>query len=96
MVSYDAETIFRHYDEVSKGGGIIYDLDLEKTTTDSVHTLDGNFKNRRLHQKLESKNKPFTIAGALEIAKEKGVNLYPVSFKETYYLVWLKKLTIPN
>ena len=80
MVSFDAETIFRHYDEVVSGGGIIYDSDLEKITSDSVYTLDNYFK-ERLHQELESKNKPFTISGVLEIAQEKGVNLYPVSFK---------------
>ncbi len=80
MASFDAETIFRHYDEVISGGGIIYDSDLEKSKTDDVHTLDGPFK-ERLHKELESKNKPFTIAGVLEIAKEKGVALYPVSFK---------------
>jgi len=80
MTSYDAETIFRHYGEVISGGGIIYDSDLKKITTDSVHTLDDYFK-ERLHHELESKNKPFTIDGVLEIAKEKGVNLYPVSFK---------------
>ena len=45
-----------------------------------MHTLDAPFK-ERLHKELESKNKPFTIAGVLEIAKEKGVLLYPVSFK---------------
>jgi len=80
MVSFDAETIFRHFDEVISGGGIIYDSDLEKTKTDDVHTLDAPFK-ERLHKDLESKNKPFTIAGVLEIAKEKGVLLFPVSFK---------------
>jgi 2-oxoglutarate ferredoxin oxidoreductase subunit alpha len=80
MISFDAETIFRHYDEVVSDGGIIYDSDLEKITSDSVHTLDNSFK-ERLHRELESKNKPFTIAGVLEIAREKGVNLYPVSFK---------------
>ncbi len=80
MISFDAETIFRHYDEVLSGGGIIYDSDLEKITTDSVHTLD-NFFRERLHKELETKNKPFTIAGVLEIAKEKGVHLFPVSFK---------------
>ncbi|MCV0372170.1 MAG: 2-oxoacid:acceptor oxidoreductase subunit alpha [Nitrosarchaeum sp.] len=80
MASFDAETIFRHFDEVAPGGGIIYDSDLEKTTTDDVHTLDNYFK-ERLHKFLESKNKPFTIPGVLEIAKEKGVKLYPVSFK---------------
>ena len=80
MASFDAETIFRHYDEVISGGGIIYDSDIEKITTDAVHTLDTPFK-ERLHKELELKNKPFTIAGVLEIAKEKGVLLYPVSFK---------------
>ena len=81
MISFDAETIFRHYDEILSGGGIIYDSDLETITTDSVRTLDNYFK-ERLHNELESKNKPLTIAGVLEIAKEKGVNLYPVSFKK--------------
>lgn len=81
MASFDAETIFRHFNEVPKGGGIIYDSDLDKTSTDEVHTLDNYFK-ERLHKELESKNKPFTIAGVLEIAKENGVNLYPVSFRE--------------
>ncbi len=81
MASFDAETIFRHFNEVSKDGGIIYDSDLYKITTDEVHTLDTYFK-ERLHKELGSKNKPFTIAGVLEIAKEKGVNLYPVSFRE--------------
>ena len=80
MVSFDAETIFRHYEEVISGGGIIYDSDLEETKTSDVHTLDGPFK-ERLHKELESKNKLFTIAGVLEIAKENGVTLYPVSFK---------------
>ncbi|MBA4717996.1 MAG: 2-oxoacid:acceptor oxidoreductase subunit alpha [Nitrosopumilus sp.] len=80
MVSFDAETIFRHFDEVISDGGIIYDSDLEKIKTDDVHTLDTPFK-ERLHKDLESKNKPFTIPGVLEIAKEKGVLLFPVSFK---------------
>ncbi len=80
MVSFDAETIFRHFDEVSSDGGIIYDSELENTDTDKVRTLDSPFK-ERLHKFLESKNKPFTIAGVLEVAKEKGVSLYPVSFK---------------
>ncbi|MFB5635430.1 MAG: 2-oxoacid:ferredoxin oxidoreductase subunit alpha [Nitrosopumilus sp.] len=80
MASFDAETIFRHYDELISGGGIIYDSDLEETKTDAVHTLDAPFK-ERLHKELESKNKPFTIAGVLEIAKENGVKLFPVSFK---------------
>ena len=80
MASFDAETIFRHFDEVSSGGGIIYDSQLDDVDTERVRTLDSPFK-ERLHKYLESKNKPFTISGVLELAKEKGVTLYPVSFK---------------
>ena len=81
MISYDAETLFRHSDEVMKGGAILYDSDLDAITTDDVRTLDTPFKSR-LHAKLESQNKPFTVAGILETAKEKGVTLYPISFSE--------------
>ena len=81
MVAFDAEMIFRHIDEVVEGGAIIYDSDLEKTTTDEVHTLDFSFKSR-LEKYLESKNKEFSIKGILETAKDRGVNLLPVSFRE--------------
>lgn len=80
MVSYDAETIFRHYHEIISGGGLIYDSDLENTTIDEVHSLDQFFKSR-LKKELETKNKPLTIAGVIEVVKEKGVMLYPISFR---------------
>ena len=80
MASFDADTIFRHFDEVSSGGGIIYDSELENIETDKVRTLDAPFK-KRLHDHLKSKNKPLTVSGALELAKENGVNLYPIPFK---------------
>ena len=79
MISYDAETIFRHATEVMKGGAILYDSDLEDVTTDDVRTLDGPFR-ERLNQYMSSLNKPLTIAGMLQIAKENGVHLFPVSF----------------
>ena len=80
MVSFDAETIFRHFDEISPDGGIIYDSELEDVDTERIRTLDSPFK-ERLHKYLESRNKSFTISGVLDIAREKGVKLYPVSFK---------------
>ena len=80
MVSYDAETIFRHFNEIIPGGALIYDADLENTTTDEVNSLDQPFK-LRLHEELEAENKPFTISGVLEKVKQKGAHLYPVSFR---------------
>ncbi|WP_316507250.1 2-oxoacid:ferredoxin oxidoreductase subunit alpha [Nitrosopumilus sp.] len=80
MVSFDAATIFRHFDEIAPGGGIIYDSDLEKISIDDVNTLDKDFK-KRLHHRLELENNSFTIKKALEIVREKGVKAYPVSFR---------------
>ena len=81
MVSFDAETIFRHADEVIKGGTIIYDSALDSTKADDVHTLDQYFKSR-LESNLKSQNKEFSIKGILEGAKDRGVNIYPVSFRD--------------
>ena len=81
LVGFDAETIFRHADAVFDDGAIVYESDLSAIKTDEVHTLDPQFK-KRLEMYLSSKNKPFTIQGALDAAKERGVTLYPVSFKE--------------
>jgi 2-oxoglutarate ferredoxin oxidoreductase subunit alpha len=81
LVSFDAETIFRHYSEVIKDGAIIYDSDLSVIKVDEVHTLDDQYKSRLLDH-LASKNKKPTIQDVLELAKENGVKLYPISFKD--------------
>src|SRR3989304_2979410 len=81
MVAFDGETIFRHADEVVEGGVKIYDSYLDNTKIDEVHTLDIYFKSR-LEKYLESKNKEFSIKGILETAKERGVTLLSVSFRE--------------
>ncbi|MBM2852484.1 MAG: 2-oxoglutarate ferredoxin oxidoreductase subunit alpha [Candidatus Nitrosotenuis sp.] len=80
MAAFDAETVFRHTDGVIKNGAIIYDSDLVATKVDEVHTLDDFFK-ERLVKYLDSKNKPHTIQGILDIAQERGVNLFPISFR---------------
>lgn len=81
MVAFDAETIFRHYSEIIKDGAIIYDSDLSVIKVDEVHTLDDQYKSRLLAH-IASKNKKPTIQDVLELAKENGVKLYPISFKD--------------
>ncbi|MDE1828796.1 MAG: 2-oxoacid:acceptor oxidoreductase subunit alpha [Thaumarchaeota archaeon] len=80
LAAFDAETVFRHADDVYNDGAIVYESDLEHIKTDEVPTLDKPFKTR-LEKQLLSKNKSPTIQGVLEIAKERGVTLYPISFK---------------
>ena len=80
LAAFDAETLFRHAEEVSNDGAIVYESDLASIKSDEVPTLDPPFKDR-LEKYLGSKNKPLTIQGMLDFAKERGVTLYPVSFK---------------
>ena len=80
MAAFDAETIFRHADEVVPNGAIIYDSDTAVTKIDEVHNMDSNYK-ARLLKHLNSKNKPHTIQGILDISKERGVHLFPISFR---------------
>jgi len=61
-------------------GAIVYESDLVSIKADEVPTLDQPFKDR-LVKYLASKNKPITIQGMLDSAKERGVTLYPISFK---------------
>ena len=80
MVSYDAETIFRHYSTVAPGGSIIYDLDMKDTETVDVSTMDPYFK-ERLHAEIRRLGIPPTVRGVLDAAARSGVQTYPVSFK---------------
>lgn len=77
MVAFDAETIFRHYSEIIRNGAIIYDSDLVQTSADEVHTIDAPYKSR-LAKYLGPKP---TIQNALDLAKNNGAKLYPISFK---------------
>ena len=81
MVSYDAETVFRHYANVAPGGAVIYDVDIAYDETSSVSTLDPYFR-ERLDGEIRRLGVPPTVGGVLEAVARKGVQTYPVSFKE--------------
>jgi len=80
LVAFDAETLFRHADDVCSDGAIVYDSELEQVKTDDVSTLDEAYKSR-LTKLLSSKNKEPTVQGMIDLCKDKGIQLYPVSFK---------------
>ena len=79
MVSYDAETILRHYFTVAKGGAIIYDSELESIKAASVATLDAYYFKRMC---IDLDNEDPTVGDVLRKAAANGVRLYPASFKE--------------
>ena len=79
LVSYDAETIFRHAEEVADKCAVLYDSDLDSVSTADVKTLDAPFR-ERLEAHLAEIDRPNTIHGILEVAKERGAHVFPASF----------------
>jgi len=79
LVSFDAETIFRHAIEVRKGGAIIYDSDLTNVTLDEVATLDDQ-ASERIRKMLQRAGKPSTVQGILDYSSESGVFLIKIPY----------------
>jgi 2-oxoglutarate ferredoxin oxidoreductase subunit alpha len=79
LVSFDAETIFRHFEEVTASGAIIYDSDIVKTLLDEVPTVDDPAA-ARIKKVLQKAGLGFTVQDALEYAKRRGAILFPMPF----------------
>ena len=80
LIAFDAETIFRHADDVLENGIVIYDSTLENMRVSDVITFENDFKGR-LENLLKSKNKEATVKGMLDLASENGVKVHSVSFR---------------
>ena len=79
LVSFDAETIFRHADKVTRGGAIIYDSDLSSTTLQEVPTIDEPAA-KRIRDLLEKSENPITVNGMVNFAKNNGAVLYDIPY----------------
>lgn len=73
LVSFDAETVFRHADKVSPGGVVIYDSSLAETVLDEVPSIDFQ-ANKRIGKLLEDSGQPLNLSGMLELAKGEVVS----------------------
>ncbi|HEX2013906.1 MAG TPA: 2-oxoacid:ferredoxin oxidoreductase subunit alpha [Nitrososphaera sp.] len=79
LVSFDAETVFRHFEDVAPGGGIIYNTDVAENSIDETPTLDEHAA-ARIKETLEKAGLGFKVQDALEYSKRKGVSLFPIPF----------------
>jgi 2-oxoglutarate/2-oxoacid ferredoxin oxidoreductase subunit alpha len=79
LVSFDAETVFRHADKVTKGGAIIYDSDLSSTALQEVPTIDDPAA-ERITEMFENGGNPITVNGMLELARRNGAVLYDIPY----------------
>lgn len=81
LVSFDAETVFRHADKVSAGGMIIYDSSLSETVLEEVPTIDFEASNR-IHKLLQDSGQSVNLSGMLEFAKSRGCMVYGLPYFE--------------
>ena len=81
LATFDAETIFRHFRDVTSDGAIIYDPSLVKTRIDDVPTLEAPVK-QSLKSHLIALGLGETIRGALDAAAQRGVRLQPIPMSD--------------
>ena len=94
LVSFDAETVFRHADKVSPSGVIIYDSSLAETVLDEVPSIDFQ-ANKRIGKLLEDSGQPLNLIGMLELAKARGCIVYGLPYYEMIEAV-AKKMNDPK
>ena len=79
LVSFDAETVFRHADKVSPGGVIIYDSSLVETVLEEVPTIDLE-ANKRIGKLLKDSGLSLKLSGMLDLAKSNGCIVYGLPY----------------
>ncbi len=81
LVTFDAETVFRHVFNVAKDGVIIYDPSLSNVTLDEVSTID-EAAAQRIAKMFDGHDSKVTLGQVLNLAKDKGAMLYDVPYYE--------------
>src|SRR2546422_1704851 len=81
LATFDAETLIRHAEEVSPGGGIIYDPTFANVDVDQVDTIEIPVA-LRIKTRLEKQGLSASVQGLLEEAKHRGINIYPIAYSD--------------
>ena len=81
LATFEEETIFRHALEVRKEGAIIYDPDQDPKRLDQVPTIEANVK-VALGAELSKAGLSADVKGVLELARRRGVHIYPVPYND--------------
>lgn len=79
LVSFDAETIFHHFTDVTSY--LIYNKSVENVKLDSIQSMEEETK-ERIKRSLRIDSQEVTVYSALKVAQEKGVKLIPVNYEE--------------
>ncbi|MEM4612026.1 MAG: 2-oxoacid:ferredoxin oxidoreductase subunit alpha [Candidatus Nitrosocaldus sp.] len=77
LVVFDAETLFRHAQNVVSDGVVVYDTSIEDTNIDDVSTLDRRRRDE-LTSLLSSNSLEGTARGMLKLLEMQGARLYAI------------------
>ena len=79
LATFEEETIFRHALEVRPEGAIIYDPDQDTKRLDQVPTIEAPVR-AFLTAELSKAGLSADVRGILELARRRGVHIYPVPY----------------
>ncbi|MGE5862545.1 MAG: 2-oxoacid:acceptor oxidoreductase subunit alpha, partial [Nitrososphaerales archaeon] len=80
LVSFDAETIFRHAKDVSTNGIIIFNSELIETSINEIPTLDEDAQNKIIEYFNYSGSEPFTIKKLVENLQQNSIKCYGIPY----------------
>ncbi|MGE0242726.1 MAG: 2-oxoacid:ferredoxin oxidoreductase subunit alpha [Nitrososphaeraceae archaeon] len=80
LVSFDAETVFRHANDVSTNGIIIFNSELIETSLHEIPTLDEEAKRKIIGCFDYSGTEPFTIKKLIEKRQQNSINCYGIPY----------------
>ncbi|HZW84775.1 MAG TPA: 2-oxoacid:ferredoxin oxidoreductase subunit alpha [Nitrososphaerales archaeon] len=81
LATFEEETIFRHALEVRSEGAIIYDPDQDTKRLDQVPTIEADVKST-LNTELSQAGLSADVRGILELARRRGVHIYPIPYNQ--------------
>jgi 2-oxoglutarate ferredoxin oxidoreductase subunit alpha len=81
LATFEEETIFRHALEVRSEGAIIYDPDQDSKRLDQIPTIEAVVK-ANLSGELTKAGLSADVKGVLELARRRGVHIYPVPYND--------------
>jgi 2-oxoglutarate ferredoxin oxidoreductase subunit alpha len=81
LATFEEETIFRHALEVRSEGAIIYDPDQDTKRLDQVPTIEADARGS-LTSELSNNGLSADVRGILELARRRGVHIYPIPYND--------------
>ncbi|HSF00644.1 MAG TPA: 2-oxoacid:ferredoxin oxidoreductase subunit alpha [Nitrososphaeraceae archaeon] len=80
LVSFDAETVFRHAKDVSTNGIIIFNSELIETSINEIPTLDKEAQDKVIEYFNYSGSEPFTIKKLVENLQQNSIKCYGIPY----------------